>query len=51
LPMSVQYFRPVVDHAKARLRTLSMFKAARGESVASMPDETEQLALGSSDGL
>jgi len=51
LPMSVQYFRPVVDHAKARLRTLSMFKAARGESVVSMPDEAAQLALGSSDGL
>ncbi len=51
LPMSVQYFRPVVDHAKARLRTLSMFKAARGESVDLLPDEPAQLALGSSDGL
>lgn len=50
LPMSVQYFRPVVDHAKARLRTLAMFKAARGES-ADATDEPTQLAFGSSDGL
>lgn len=33
LPMSVKYFQPVVDHAKARLRTLAMFKAARGETI------------------
>jgi len=51
LPMSVQYFRPVVDHAKARLRTLNMFKAARGESAEGLPDETAQLTFGSSDGL
>jgi deoxyribodipyrimidine photo-lyase len=50
LPMSVRYFRPVVDHAKARLRTLAMFKAARGEA-ADVADEPAQLALGSSDGL
>ncbi|MDZ7870462.1 MAG: deoxyribodipyrimidine photo-lyase [Rheinheimera sp.] len=51
LPMSVQYFRPVVDHAKARLRTLAMFKAARGESVDVSTDEPAQLAFGTSDGL
>lgn len=51
LPMSVQYFRPVVDHAKARLRTLAMFKAARGESADSLPDEPGQLAFDTSDGL
>ena len=30
LPMSVQYPKPIVDHAKARERTLAMFKAVRG---------------------
>ena len=29
LPMSVQYAKPVVDHAKARLRTLEMFNAVK----------------------
>lgn len=29
LPMSVRYARPVVDHAKARLRTLEMFNAVK----------------------
>jgi deoxyribodipyrimidine photo-lyase len=35
LPMSIQYVRPVVDHAKARLLTLAMFKAVKqAESAA-----------------
>lgn len=34
LPMGVQYARPVVDHAKARLLTLQLFKQARGEAMA-----------------
>lgn len=29
LPMSVSYAKPVVDHAKARLRTLDMFNAVK----------------------
>ena len=29
LPMSVRYVKPVVDHAKARLRTLEMFNAVK----------------------
>jgi len=45
LPMSVQYFRPIVDHAKARLRTLSMFKAARGGSADVGAESSAQLAL------
>lgn len=51
LPMSVPYFRPIVDHASARLRTLSMFKVARGESAELVGENSAQLALGSSDGL
>jgi deoxyribodipyrimidine photo-lyase len=30
LPMSVTYSKPIVDHAKARERTLAMFKAVKG---------------------
>lgn len=30
LPMSVAYSKPIVDHAKARERTLAMFKAVKG---------------------
>lgn len=30
LPMSVRYCKPIVDHAKARERTLAMFKAVKG---------------------
>lgn len=32
LPMSVRYPTPIVDHAKARLKTLAMFKAAKQHS-------------------
>jgi deoxyribodipyrimidine photo-lyase len=32
LPMSVQYAKPIVDHAKARDLTLAMFKAVKGKS-------------------
>jgi len=28
--MSVRYCKPIVDHAKARERTLAMFKAVKG---------------------
>lgn len=51
LPMTVPYFRPIVDHASARLRTLNMFKVARGELAESMTEQSAQLALGTSDGL
>lgn len=36
LPLGVHYPRPLVDHAKARLKTLQMFKLARGD----VADET-----------
>lgn len=34
LSMSIQYVRPVVDHAKARLLTLAMFKAVKQTDTA-----------------
>lgn len=34
LPLGVDYPRPLVDHAQARLKTLAMFKLARGEATA-----------------
>lgn len=42
LPLGVNYAKPVVDHAKARLKTLEMFKAARGEP-ASVPSAQQGL--------
>ncbi|RVU41184.1 deoxyribodipyrimidine photo-lyase [Rheinheimera riviphila] len=38
LPMSVQYAKPVVDHAKARLRTLEMFNAVKKPGTG-VPDD------------
>jgi deoxyribodipyrimidine photo-lyase len=42
LPLGVHYAKPIVDHARARLKTLEMFKAARGESL---PASTGQTSL------
>jgi deoxyribodipyrimidine photo-lyase len=40
LPLGVSYAKPVVDHAKARLKTLEMFKAARGESMSAASEQS-----------
>lgn len=39
LPMSVQYAKPVVDHAKARIRTLEMFNAVKKPAAGAINDE------------
>jgi deoxyribodipyrimidine photo-lyase len=39
LPMSVKYAKPVVDHAKARIRTLEMFNAVKKPVVGAIHEQ------------
>lgn len=39
LPMSVNYAKPVVDHAKARIRTLEMFNAVKKPAAGVINDQ------------